>query len=302
MPKFSIATLPDLSGKVALVTGGTNGLGEISARDMALKGARVYITARSTSKASATIARANEHLVGLRAKAKAKGRKASEEFGVTIPESQEKLDLHPLECDLTDLASVQSAASTFTSHEERLDILMNNAGVCAVDYALTKDGIEVQNATNLIAHYFLTMLLLPTLVRTSERSEYAPAHDGSGEKASVRIVFLSSLGHKLTPPRNVDFGTLEGINDEFADTKFAAFRRYAMSKTGCILLARELEHLADVVGEKGSILLEELEPHETEDDGVEALRTARAGAAWLEDSVMPSPTITRPPRQVTEIE
>lgn len=56
-------------------------------------------------------------------------------------------------------------------------------------------------------------------------------------------------------------------------------------------VARELEHLADVVREKGSILLEELEPHETGDDSVEALRTARAGAAWLEDVVMPAPDI-----------
>lgn len=67
-------------------------------------------------------------------------------------------------------------------------------------------------------------------------------------------------------------------------------------------VARELEHLADVVREKGSILIEELEPHETEDDGVEALRTARAGSAWLRDGVMPSPTITRPSRRVIEIE
>ncbi len=300
--KFSLALLPDLTGKVVLLTGGTSGLGEISARNMALKGAVVFFTARSAAKAQQSIDKAQQHRLQY-------GKRRGEDAAAVTLRTEARMEDHliPLICDLGDLASIKAAVHTFLSHpralstsataaageeaEARLDILMNNAGVCAVEYSLTKDGLEMQNGTNLVAHYFLTLLLLPTLVRTSRRAEYASsAASTSTEQAkaqTVRIVFLSSLGHKLTPASRgkppspsssttekvdghgttvpippappstlantdgeskrgaggqqpIGYRTLEEMNDSFGDVKFSAFRRYAVSKLGTILLTRHL--------------------------------------------------------------
>ncbi|KDN42500.1 NAD(P)-binding protein [Tilletiaria anomala UBC 951] len=232
MGKFSITDLPDLSGKVAIVTGGTNGLGEISVRNLALKGAKVYFTARSESKARATIERAQANFDTLKSKANKEG--------VTV--KGEELDLRILQCDLTDMSTVQAAAQDFLSKEERLDILMNNAAVCALDHELTKDGVEIQNGTNLISHYFLVMLLLPIMIKTSKLPEYTAVTPEMGARRTVRIVNMSSLGHKMIAPRQ-NWRTLADVNDGFEDQKFGAFKRYGMSKLACIVFTRELARL-----------------------------------------------------------
>jgi NAD(P)-dependent dehydrogenase (short-subunit alcohol dehydrogenase family) len=131
-----------------------------------------------------------------------------------------------LECDQSSLASVEAAARKFLSNSSRLDILMTNAGVMALPPAVTKDGYEVQFATNFIAHALLIKLLLPTLLRTAE----LPNSD-------VRIVTLSSEGHQFHPAEGIDFKALRtGQKLPFAGRN----RRYGQSKLANILYATEL--------------------------------------------------------------
>ena len=119
---FSIEQIPPLDGKVVLITGANSGLGLESAKALAQRGARVVVGARSMEKASAAL-----HELGGRGE--------------------------PLLIDLADLASVRAAASQVRERYDRLDVLMNNAGVMAVPYMRTKDGFELQFGTNHLGHF-----------------------------------------------------------------------------------------------------------------------------------------------------
>ena len=128
-----------------------------------------------------------------------------------------------LHLDLASLESVKTAADTFSGKSDRLDILINNAGVMALPASTTKEGYEIQFGTNHIGHFLLTKLLLPTLQRTAE---------GQGD---VRIVNLSSEGHRL-PPR----GGL-ALKDAHSDmASYNTWVRYGQSKLANILFTREL--------------------------------------------------------------
>jgi retinol dehydrogenase 12 len=103
--QFTEADIPDLAGYTVIVTGATGGIGGPTADQLARHNARVYITGRSSEKIARKIAE-------LQAEA-----------------GEKQLDLHALRMDLEDLKSVQRAAEEFMSKEDRLDILINNAGV-----------------------------------------------------------------------------------------------------------------------------------------------------------------------------
>ncbi|KAF8477340.1 retinol dehydrogenase 12 [Kalaharituber pfeilii] len=152
--------VPDLAGRVALVTGGNAGLGKVSVLEFARHGAKVYMASRTESKA----------------------RKAIDEIKAEVPGAQ----VEYLHLDLTSLQSVKEAADEFLSKESQLHILLNNAGVMAMPAQLTTDGFDIQWGTNHIGHALLTKLLIPTMVRTAE----------SAPKDTVRIVNVASLGHK----------------------------------------------------------------------------------------------------------
>jgi NAD(P)-dependent dehydrogenase (short-subunit alcohol dehydrogenase family) len=132
------ADIPDLSGKQALVTGVTSGLGKQTVLELARNGARVVMAARSESKLRATI----------------------EELRGTVPAA----DLVPLIVDLADLGSVRRAADE-ASGIGPIDILVNNAGVMATPYRRTVDGFELQFGTNHLGHFALTGLLFPQLAK-----------------------------------------------------------------------------------------------------------------------------------------
>jgi NAD(P)-dependent dehydrogenase (short-subunit alcohol dehydrogenase family) len=173
-----------LDGKVILVTGGNAGLGKRTIQNLAsCSPARIYLAARSADNACEII-----HV--------------------------------PL--DLSSFASVSAAASFFTARESRLDILMLNAGIMAVPYALTTDGYESQLGTNHLGHALLTKLLLPTLLDTA-------ALPG----ADVRVISLSSIGHFYTVPGGICFDTAELQTHK-------TMGRYGASKLANLLFAREL--------------------------------------------------------------
>ena len=128
-----------------------------------------------------------------------------------------------LELDLASLESVKKAADTFNAKSDKLDVLVNNAGVMALPASTTKEGYEVQFGTNHLGHFFFTKLLMPTLQRTAE---------GKGD---VRIVNLSSEGHRLPPKGGL---VLKDARSNMAS--YNTWVRYGQSKLANILFTREL--------------------------------------------------------------
>ncbi|MGH0029404.1 MAG: oxidoreductase [Myxococcota bacterium] len=127
----------DLSGKLALVTGGSGGLGKETARAFASKGARVVITARDL----------------------AKGEAAAKEIREATGAEVEVEEL-----ELASLASVRAFAERFLAKHDALDLLVNNAGVMACPFAKTADGFEMQFGTNHLGHFLMTNLIAPALL------------------------------------------------------------------------------------------------------------------------------------------
>lgn len=139
MMRYSESSVPDLSGKTALITGANTGIGFETARVIAERGARVIVACRSAEKAADTISR----------------------IRLTAPSGE----LDSVELELTSLASIRSAAER-VNQEPQLDILVNNAGVMIPPKTVTEDGFELQFGVNHLGHYALTGLLLPVLRNT----------------------------------------------------------------------------------------------------------------------------------------
>jgi NAD(P)-dependent dehydrogenase (short-subunit alcohol dehydrogenase family) len=137
---WSTADVPDLSGRVAIVTGANRGLGREVTRYLARRGARVIMACRNEAdgEAAAATLRAQEPDGGA-------------------------LEVRPL--DLASLASVETFAAGLAD-ERRLDLLANNAGLMAVDRGLTAEGFETHMGVNHLGHFALTARLLPLLVAT----------------------------------------------------------------------------------------------------------------------------------------
>jgi NAD(P)-dependent dehydrogenase (short-subunit alcohol dehydrogenase family) len=129
-----------------------------------------------------------------------------------------------LELDLSSLATIKPALTKFT--HDRLDILMCNAGIMAQPAQLSKDGYEIQFATNHLGHALLIKTLLPILLRTSEQ----PGSD-------VRIVCNSSEGWRGHPKGGIQFDRLKTVQDYPLLGKWI---RYGQSKVANIVYAREL--------------------------------------------------------------
>ncbi len=137
MTGWTLADMPDLSGRRALVTGVTSGLGEVTARELARAGAEVVLAARNPAKLDRTVS--------------------------ALGEEVEHARLVPLQLDLADLGSVRRGAPEAAARGP-LDILVNNAGVMATPEQRTIDGFELQLGTNHLGHFALTGLLLDALV------------------------------------------------------------------------------------------------------------------------------------------
>ena len=131
--------IPDLTGKRALVTGVTSGIGEKTVIELARHGAEVILGARNPAKLEASIR--------------------------TIEEAVPEAVLHPLSIDVSDLSSIRRAAGQV---EGPLDLLINNAGVMLTPHSLTADGLQLQMATNHFGPFALTGLLLPQLVASGD--------------------------------------------------------------------------------------------------------------------------------------
>ncbi|MFI5642393.1 oxidoreductase [Streptomyces goshikiensis] len=189
---WSAADVPDQRGRTALVTGASGGLGLQTARVLAHRGARVLLACRDVERGIAAAAR-----VGGQAEV--------------------------VRLDLGSLASVREAAERVGGRVDRLDLLVNNAGVMFPSYRHTRDGFEPHFGVNHLGHFALTGLLLPLL------------RDVPG----ARIVTVSSLAHRLAAraPR---------AGDAHADGGHRSAAAYGRSKLANLMFARELHRrLAD---------------------------------------------------------
>ncbi|KAF9189470.1 hypothetical protein BGZ51_009581 [Haplosporangium sp. Z 767] len=201
---FSMDQIPDLSSKVAIVTGANNGLGYETVLALASHGAHVFLACRNKSKALDAIERLER------------------ELAETAPHLYPKLDF--LYLDLSDLRSVARSANEFLAKGLSLHILINNAGLGLSPPGLSKDGIEQVFAVNHMGHFLLTQLLLPRLI----------------ESQPSRIVCVSSLSHEMQLPLGgIQFGTL-GQAD--AESPFVNYNRSKLANIlYAKALARRLE-------------------------------------------------------------
>lgn len=188
MTEWTAADLPTFAGRTVVVTGANSGLGLVTARELARVGARTILAVRNLDKGKAAAA----DLAG---------------------------DVEVRKLDLQDLASIREFAEGFSS-EEAVDVLINNAGIMAVPYALTVDGFESQIGTNHLGHFALTNLLLP--------------------KITDRVVTVSSMMHLL------GYLSLDDLN--WKARPYLAWPAYCQSKLANLLFTSELQRKLDAAG------------------------------------------------------
>ena len=186
MRRWTSTAIPPLDGKVAVVTGSNSGLGLETARLLVGAGARVLMACRNPARAERAAAR-----VGPAAEV--------------------------VQLDLASLTSVAGAARGIAARTNRLDFLVNNAGVMAVDHAITEDGFEMQFGVNHLGHFALTAHLAPLLAATP----------GS------RVVAVSSPAHRVGAVRFDDL--------MFEKRGYDRWRPYFQSKLANLLFAFELD-------------------------------------------------------------
>jgi NAD(P)-dependent dehydrogenase (short-subunit alcohol dehydrogenase family) len=188
--KWNTNNIADQNNRVVIITGATSGLGKEAAKILAGKNATVIMAVRNTEK----------------------GESVRAEFKNALPDA--KITIRKL--DLGSLDSVKSFAEGINTSYDRLDILINNAGVLPSPFSKTEDNFEIHMGTNHLGHFALTGLLMPLLKKT---------------KAS-RIVATSSIVHRQG---DIDF---EDIN--WGKRKYDTIKAYGDSKLANLYFVYEL--------------------------------------------------------------
>jgi NAD(P)-dependent dehydrogenase (short-subunit alcohol dehydrogenase family) len=177
---WTAGEIPDQSGRTALVTGANGGLGLETARELARKGAHVVIAARDQDKAAA----------------------AEADILAEVPDAS--LEIVPL--DLGSLASVRDAATAVLAKHDRIDLLINNAGLMAQPERRTADGFEMQFGVNHLGHWALTARLMPAILKGP----------------SPRVVTVTSTAHHM--------GRAINPSNPHLDGKYGPWKAYGQSK------------------------------------------------------------------------
>ena len=196
--KWTAREMPHQSGRLAVVTGSNSGIGLETSAAFARHGAHVVMACRDQEKGRAAAAR------------------------ITAGGVAGALDVMVL--DLADLASVRSFADAFHDRFDRLDLLINNAGIMWPPAAKTADGFELQFGTNHLGHFALTVRLLDLLRRTN----------------ASRVVTVSSVSHR--------FGTIDFDDLQWESRRYHPNRAYGQSKLANLLFACELQRRLDRTG------------------------------------------------------
>jgi NAD(P)-dependent dehydrogenase (short-subunit alcohol dehydrogenase family) len=195
--KWTAEQIPDQQGRTAIVTGANSGLGLIVARELAGAGAHVIIASRDTGKAATAL--------GL---IRAAHPAANVEVG---------------QLDLANLGSVRAFAQHFLAGHDRLDLLVNNAGIMAAPRSRTADGFELQFGTNHLGHFALTGLLMPAF----------------NQRVGTRVVTVSSNNHKAGQMR---------LDDLQGEQHYSRWGAYAQSKLANLLFMLELDRRLKAAG------------------------------------------------------
>jgi NAD(P)-dependent dehydrogenase (short-subunit alcohol dehydrogenase family) len=187
-----------MDGRTVVITGGNAGIGKETAVALAREGARVIFTSRDATRGADALAEIAERSGG-------------------------RAEVMPL--DLASLASVRDFAADVLATTDRIDVLVNNAGLVLTDRRITEDGFEMTFGVNHLGHFLLTDLLRERLVAS------APA----------RVVVLASFAHRFAW-RGLDF------DDLMSERRYSGFDVYARSKLANILFTRELARRLDGTG------------------------------------------------------
>jgi NAD(P)-dependent dehydrogenase (short-subunit alcohol dehydrogenase family) len=195
--RWTTSDIPDLSGKVVVVTGANAGLGFGASKELARKGAEVILACRNMDRAEAALSQITEE----------------------IPDAAAEV----IQLDLASLKSIRQFADKFKARYDRLDVLLNNAGIMFGPYVLTEDGFESTFGVDHLGHFALTGLLLDTLKETP----------------SSRVVNVTSFAHTSG---EMDFDDLmfeEGYNPGEA---------YPRAKLANVLFTYELQRRFESTG------------------------------------------------------
>ncbi|KMT16356.1 hypothetical protein BVRB_3g055030 [Beta vulgaris subsp. vulgaris] len=187
----------DGTGLTAIVTGASSGIGAETSRVLALRGVHVVMGVRNM----------------------VAGREVKDKIVQELPNAR----IDAMELDLSSMASVRKFASEYSSSKRPLNLLINNAGVMATPFILSKDNMELQFATNHLGHFLLTHLLLDTMKKTARES----GREG-------RIVNVSSEAHRFAYSEGIRF---DKLNDP---SGYSSWRAYGQSKLANVLHANEL--------------------------------------------------------------
>jgi NAD(P)-dependent dehydrogenase (short-subunit alcohol dehydrogenase family) len=190
--------IPDQNGRVAIVTGANSGIGFESARELARKGASVVLACRSEGR----------------------GNDAEEKIQAELPDAVVRV----MKLDLADLDQVRELAAAFRAEFDRLNLLINNAGVMIPPEGRTEQGSELQFGINHIGHFALTGLLLDLLIATP----------------GARVVTVSSQAHRQG---KMDFDDLD-----FERRGYQAAAAYGQSKLANLLFTFELDRRLTAAG------------------------------------------------------
>lgn len=195
--KWDRSNVPDQAGKTVIITGANSGIGLETARMMAEKGAHVIMACRNIERSKPSHAIVNrESTTG-------------------------NADL--IRLDLSEFSSIRDFVSEVKERFPKIDILINNAGVMAPPYGLTKDGFELQFGTNHLGHFLLTGLLLGNITGV----------------AGSRIVTITSIAHIN--------GTIN-FDDLKSEKRYRRMEAYRQSKLANLIFAYELQRRLAAAG------------------------------------------------------
>ncbi|EME79760.1 uncharacterized protein MYCFIDRAFT_37548 [Pseudocercospora fijiensis CIRAD86] len=220
-PNFREEDIPDLCGKVCIVTGGSSGVGKEVVRILYSKNATVYIGARSEERANCAIRDAKR----------------------LAPENSKGVLLF-LHMDFSDLRTIKPAVENFKKLEQgknQLHILINNAGIQASDNRKTAQDWEIHFGVNVLAPFLLTQLLTPTMLDTAKTDP------------DVRVVWVGSLSVELLGERS------RGISRDFLEywRQISPLERYGISKASAWLhgaeMARRFPEITSIICNPGHL-------------------------------------------------